>query len=59
MKEICDEIFHAAGQPGGPPFLTCQASPPAATEAPAAVTRIAWQAADALTAARDLVADAW
>lgn len=51
--DICDEIFLSPVVPGGPPFLTCPASPPAQC-APTAVTRIAWQASDKLTAARDL-----
>jgi hypothetical protein len=54
VKETCDDIFTLPVSHAGPPYLTCQASPPGATEAPAAVTRIAWQASDALTAARDL-----
>ena len=54
VKETCDDIFTLPVSTGGPPHLTCQASPPNAAEAPAAVTRIAWQASDALTAARDL-----
>jgi hypothetical protein len=54
IKETCDDVFTLPVSAGGPPFLTCQASPPGATEAPAAVTRIAWRASDALTTARDL-----
>jgi hypothetical protein len=54
VKETCDDIFTLPVSTSGPPYLTCQASPPGATEAPAAVTRIAWQASDALTIARDL-----
>ena len=54
VKETCDEIFLLPVSADGPPYLTCPSSPPGATEAPAAVTRIAWRASDALTAARDL-----
>jgi hypothetical protein len=54
VKETCDDIFTLPASVAGPPYLTCQASPPNAAEAPAAVTRIAWQASDALTTARDL-----
>jgi hypothetical protein len=54
VKESCDDIFMLPVSHGGPPHLTCPASPPTATQAPAAVTRIAWRASDALTAARDL-----
>jgi len=53
-KQACDDIFTLPVSHAGPPYLTCQGSPPTAKEAPAAVTRIAWRAADALTAARDL-----
>jgi hypothetical protein len=54
VKETCDHIFLLPVDHSGPPFMTCHASPPGATEAPAAVTRIAWQPSDALTVARDL-----
>ena len=37
----------------GPPYMTCQTAA-RRRGGPAAVTRIAWQAADALTTARDL-----
>jgi hypothetical protein len=52
-QESCDRMFPRAVQPGGPPYFTCPTSPPQAT-APTAVTLIAWQAADKLTADRDL-----
>ena len=52
--EICDELFTSPVSFTGPPSMTCTPSPPGATEAPNAVTRIAWIAADALAAARDL-----
>jgi hypothetical protein len=53
-SEVCDVVFPRPVSTAGPPFLTCPASPPTATEAPTAVTRIAWQSSDALTVARDL-----
>jgi hypothetical protein len=56
VKQSCDDIFTLPVSHGGPPYLTCRASPPTAKEAPAAVTRIAWRASDKLTAARDLSA---
>jgi hypothetical protein len=51
--EVCDALFPCPPSNTGPPYMTCPLSPPAAEE-PAAVTRLAWQAADALTVARDL-----
>jgi hypothetical protein len=51
-QELCDELFLSAVTPG-PPFMTCPTSP-IGMQGPTAVTMIAWQAADALTAARDL-----
>jgi hypothetical protein len=54
IKETCDDLFLLPIDHGGPPYLTCKTSPPGATEAPAAATRIAWQTADALVVARDL-----
>jgi hypothetical protein len=54
VKETCDDIFTLPVTGAGPPYLTCPTSPPGGAEAPAAVTRIAWQASDALTTARDL-----
>jgi len=51
--EMCDPLFPLTPSPGGPPFLTCDISPPQILE-PAAVTQISWQASDALLAARDL-----
>jgi hypothetical protein len=52
--EICDELFTSPVTSAGPPYMTCAASPPPAAQGANAVTRIAWVAADALTAARDL-----
>jgi hypothetical protein len=52
-KEECDELFPRPVDPSGPPWTTCPVSPPAVT-APTAVTRIAWNSADALTDDRDL-----
>lgn len=52
-SEECDELFLLAVDASGPPWMTCPVSPPA-TNAPTAVTRIAWRQADALTADRDL-----
>ncbi len=54
FKEMCDDLFSSPVAPGGPPYMTCQASPPGSQSAPNAVTRIAWQASDSLTVARDL-----
>jgi len=53
--EMSDPIFpRPVDAPGvGPPFMT-QPAPPAATEAPTAVTRIAWGAAEALILNHDL-----
>ncbi len=51
--EMCDEMFPRPVSLSGPPFLTCETSPPDSV-APTAVTRIVWSADDALTAARDL-----
>jgi hypothetical protein len=53
-SEVCDELFPTAVSTAGPPFMTCPALSPAAKQAPAAVTRIAWQSSDQLTVARDL-----
>jgi len=53
--EICDPLFPLPVDGAGPPFMTCEMSPPEAT-APAAVTQLEWAPADALTAARDLSA---
>jgi hypothetical protein len=53
MSELCDPLFPLPIANGGPPFLTCPISPPA-TVAPAAVTRITWEAADTLLVSRDL-----
>jgi hypothetical protein len=52
-KEIDDPLFPLTVTGAGPPFMTSGASPPGTT-APAAVTRLAWDVTDALTAARDL-----
>lgn len=52
--QICDAVFPIDASTGGPPFMTCPASPPTATQAPAAVTRITWESADKLAVARDL-----
>ena len=51
--DVCDPLILGTVTGLGPPFLTCPTSPPA-TQGPTAVTRIRWNAADALTAARDL-----
>ncbi len=53
--DLCDPLFPGPVSAAGPPYLTCPVSLPA-TLAPTAVTRIAWEAADALTVARDLSA---
>jgi hypothetical protein len=52
-SQICDPLFPLAPSAGGPPYFTCATSPPAALE-PTAVTRLMWEASDALLAARDL-----
>ena len=52
-SDVCDPLILGAVTGLGPPFLTCPTSLPA-TQGPTAVTRIAWEAADALIAARDL-----
>jgi hypothetical protein len=52
---ICDPVFPLDITSGGPPFMTCPASPPSGGQAPAAVTRITWEADDKLTVARDLL----
>ena len=51
--ETSDPLFPQAPVAGGPPFMTVPTSPPEALE-PAAVTRLDWEPADALTTARDL-----
>jgi hypothetical protein len=53
--EESDPLFLRPADPPGAhaPFMTVPTTPPAANE-PTAVTRIAWQAADALTVDRDL-----
>jgi hypothetical protein len=55
QAEECDLLLTraVASTAGGPPFFTCEVSPPA-TMAPTAVTRLVWRDADKLTAARDL-----
>jgi hypothetical protein len=55
QAEECDLLLTRAVAPtmDGPPFFTCEVSPPAAI-APTAVTRLVWRDADKLTAARDL-----
>jgi hypothetical protein len=55
IDEQCDRIFTRAPTPGGPPFMTCPTSPPAAQE-PTAVTHLVWGSADKLSANRDLTA---
>ena len=53
VDEQCDHIFTRVPTPGGPPFMTCPTSPPAAQE-PTAVTHLVWGSADKLTANRAL-----
>jgi hypothetical protein len=51
--ETCDELFPRAVDMSGPPWLTCPVSPPA-SQAPTAITRITWEASDALAQDHDL-----
>ncbi len=51
--EQCDPIFPCAVDGAGPPFMTCETSPPQPI-APTAVTKITWRPADGLEADRDL-----
>jgi hypothetical protein len=52
-EPLCDPLFTQPFEPGGPPWLTCLVSPPAAQE-PTAYTRIVWAAGDALQHDHDL-----
>jgi hypothetical protein len=51
--EDCDLLFFRPADSSGPPFLTCNASPPGLT-APTAFTHLRWKDADKLLADRDL-----
>jgi hypothetical protein len=51
--EDCDLLFSRPADSSGPPFMTCNASPPGLT-APTAFTHLRWKDTDKLLADRDL-----